>query len=215
MKAVLFDMDGVLIDSETFYMKGTYEWMKEAGFEGEIEDVFRIIGTTMVQTYEIIQKMLDFKYTIKELEEINENYFRENPLDYKNIVIPGTLDLMRHLKSKGIKLAVCSASAKNIIDHVMEVCGFKEYLDYEVSGEEVKNSKPFPDIYLKASEVLGVKPEKCIVIEDSRIGIEAGKNAGMFVFAYRDPKFKQDQSSANAIYESMEDIANHIKTLIA
>ena len=117
MKAVLFDMDGVLIDSETFYMNGMYKWMKEAGFKGHVEDVYVVIGTTMKQTYEIIQKMFNFKYSIKELEDMNNTYFNNHPLDYKKIMIPGSLALMRHLKSKGVKLAVCSSSPKDNIDH--------------------------------------------------------------------------------------------------
>lgn len=214
MKAVLFDMDGVLIDSETFYMNGMYKWMKEAGFKGHVEDVYVVIGTTMKQTYEIIQKMFNYKYSIKELEDMNNTYFNNHPLDYKKIMIPGSLALMRHLKSKGVKLAVCSSSPKDNIDHVMEVCGYKKYLDFEISGEQLSHSKPFPDIYLKASEVLDVKPDECIVIEDSRIGIEAGKNANMFVIAYKDEKFKQDQSKASIAFSSMKEISDYIDNLI-
>ena len=90
----------------------------------------------------------------------------------------------------------------------------KKYLDFEISGEQLSHSKPFPDIYLKASEVLDVKPDECIVIEDSRIGIEAGKNANMFVIAYKDEKFKQDQSKASIAFSSMKEISDYIDNLI-
>ncbi|NLC96048.1 MAG: HAD family phosphatase [Erysipelotrichaceae bacterium] len=215
MKAVLFDMDGVLIDSETFYMEGTYIWMKELGFTGTYEDICTVIGTSMKTTYEMLQKMLKNKYSIKEIENRNVEYFNENPIDYKKIMIKGTLDLIKHLHNNDIKLAVCSSSPKENIDHVMEVCGFKEYLDFDISGEQLKHSKPAPDIYLKASEVLNVDPLECIVIEDSSIGIESGKNANMHVVAYKDYRFNQDQSKADKVFSSMKEIQDYIDTLIA
>lgn len=214
IKAVLFDMDGVLIDSETFYMEGMYKWMQEIGFKGSIEEIYTVIGTNMKTTYEMLQKMMNNKVSIKELEQANNSYFAKHPLDFKSIMIPGALDLMKSLKSKGIKMAVCSSSPKDNIDTVMEVCGFKEYLDFEISGDQLKHSKPAPDIYLKASEVLNVTSDECIVIEDSTIGIEAGKNANMIVIAYKNDKFKQDQSYANYSFKSMQEISDFIDGLI-
>ena len=90
----------------------------------------------------------------------------------------------------------------------------KEYLDFEISGDQLKHSKPAPDIYLKASEVLNVTSDECIVIEDSTIGIEAGKNANMIVIAYKNDKFKQDQSYANYSFKSMQEISDFIDGLI-
>lgn len=206
MKAVLFDMDGVLVDSETFYMNGMFEWLKEKGFKGNIEDTYSIIGTTMETTYMMLSKMLENKYSIDEIIKFNEEYFKRNPIKYNKIVIDGVVELMEFLKNEGIKMAICSSSPYGNIEYVIKECGFDKYLDYIISGESLKESKPNPEIYLKAVNVLRVKKEDCYIIEDSKIGIQAGVNAKIKVIALKDKKFNQDQSNADYIFDSMIDI---------
>lgn len=211
MKAVLFDMDGVLIDSEIYYMEGTYKWMKDVGYEGSFEDVCKIVGTTLDVTYEILSGLLNNGFSVEVVKEINEKYFTDNPLDFKNIMKPHSLELMKFLKDNNIKIAVCSASPKDNILHVMSECGFDKYIDYLVSGEEFTHSKPHPEIYLTAARDLGVDIKDCLVIEDSEKGIEAGKNADMEVIAISDDRFHQDQSRADHRFKSMKEVELFIK----
>lgn len=206
MKAVLFDMDGVLIDSEIFYMKGTYEWMKDLGYTGSFEGICTIIGTTMEKTYDMLYEMLHGKFSLERIVEENEMYFTKHPLDYKSIAKPGALDLFKTLKDKGYKIAICSSSPFDNIEHVAEVCGFKPYLDFVVSGEQFKQSKPHPEIYLHAAEELHVKPEECIVVEDSEFGIQAGISAGMKVIALEDKRLPNNQSKATHIVNSLSEV---------
>ena len=87
IKAILFDMDGVLIDSEYYYHFGTYTWMKRLGFKGDHKELNKLIGTTMATTYDMLYEMFDGKYSKEKLAEINEKYFNEeNPLDCKKIM---------------------------------------------------------------------------------------------------------------------------------
>ena len=87
IKAVLFDMDGVLVDSETYYMEGTLKWMQSIGFTGTFKDVCTLIGTTMDGTYRLIEKMMDYQYTREELERINKQYFNvDHPIQYGHIM---------------------------------------------------------------------------------------------------------------------------------
>lgn len=210
IKAVLFDMDGVLIDSETFYCDGTYDWMKQLGYTGSEEAIYTMIGTTMEVTYQILQKLLKDSHSLDEIRQTNETYFKEHPLPYKTILKSGVKELLIALKEKGIKTAVCSSSPKETIQQVLDECQLNAYFDFFVSGDQFVESKPHPEIYLHAAEVLSVQPEECIVIEDSTLGIQAGRNAKMEVIALRDEKFNLDQSKANRIVNSMQEAAAYL-----
>lgn len=211
MKAVLFDMDGVLIDSEMFYMKGTYDWISKKGFNGKLEDTFRLIGTNMEGTYNLLYEMLNKKYTISEIEEENRKYFLEHPIDYKAILNPFVKEILIFLKEHKIKIAVCSSSPKKTIEKALKECEILEYFDFIVSSDEVEKSKPDPDVYLKACEVLKVSKEDAFVIEDSTIGIEAGKNANIKVIAIKDKFFGQDQTKADYIFENLGKVLEFFK----
>ena len=214
MKAVLFDMDGVLVDSEIFYMQGTYEWIKEKGFKGSFSDVFTLIGTTMQETYQIIYKMLNGKYTLEEIEQMNTKYFTDNPICYKKIVKSGVYEVLEFLKENNIKMALCSSSPKNYIKNILQECNFEKYFDFIISADDVIKSKPDPTIYLKAIEELKVLNDECFVIEDSKSGIQAGKNANIKVIAIKDDRFYQDQTRADYIFTNMKDILEFLKNEI-
>lgn len=204
MKAVLFDMDGVLVDSENFYMKGTYDWISKKGFKGKFEDVFILVGTTLSGTYKLLYEMLDEKYSIEEISKMNEEYFsKTNPIDYKKIMKNGVVELLSFLKENGVQMALCSSSPMYNIKKVLTDCEIISFFDYIISGEDLKESKPNPEIYLKAMERLKVSPKDCFVIEDSTMGIEAGKRAGVEVIAIRDFLFNQDQTRADYIVDDL------------
>ena len=214
IKAVLFDMDGVLVDSETYYMEGTYKWMKELGFKGTYRDVCQVIGTTMEVTYQMIEKMLDSQYTIEQLTKVNEQYFLvDHPMQYKQIMNPDLMDLLNEIKSRGYRCAVCSSSPKETIDQALSECGITSYFDYVVSGEQFTQSKPHPEIYLHASEILNVEVDQCLVIEDSSMGIEAGKNAGMKTIGILDRRFGLKQAHADVLVERLSEVLECVKYL--
>lgn len=209
IKAVLFDMDGILFDSEKHYMAGTIEQMKAYGYRGDIKDIYRIIGTSMKETYEILYELLDRKVELDTIIKNNEKYFLEDhPLDYKELMFDGVEEVVKELKDKEIRLAVCSSSPKETILEALSEMGIKDYFEVVISSDEVSKSKPEPDVYLKAVELLEIEKEDCIVYEDSRLGVEAGINAGIYTIGRRDDRFYQDISEAdyivNDIYELRE-----------
>lgn len=214
IKAVLFDMDGVLVDSETYYMEGTYSWMKDLGFTGTYQDVCQIIGTTMEVTYQMIEKMLHGQYTIEQLTQVNEQYFLvDHPMQYREIMNPDLLDLLNEIKSRGYKCAVCSSSPKETIDQALRECGITSFFDYVVSGEQFTQSKPHPEIYLHAAEMLNVQVDQCLVIEDSTMGIEAGKNAAMKTIGILDRRFGLKQAHADVLVERLSEVLECAKYL--
>ncbi len=214
IKAVLFDMDGVLVDSETYYMEGTYNWMKELGFQGTYRDVCQIIGTTMEVTYQMIEKMMNGQYTIEQLTKVNEQYFLvDHPMQYRQIMNPDLMDLLNEIKARGYRCAVCSSSPKETIDQALRECGITFYFDYVVSGEQFTQSKPHPEIYLHAADMLDVEVEQCLVIEDSSMGIEAGKNAKMKTIGILDRRFGLRQSHADVLVERLSEVLECVKYL--
>lgn len=212
IKAVLFDMDGILYDSEYYYMNGTIEQMRRYGYDGPDEDIYAVIGTTMEETYAILHRLLNGKVPLEVIRKNNEHYFQEeHPLRFREIMFPGVPEELRSLKEMGILTAVCSASPLQLIKDSLQEMDILDLFDFYESGENVRNPKPAPDIYLLAQQELGVAREECVVYEDSTFGIEAGKRAGIYTVAREDKRFFQDQSHADAIVRDIQSLVRWIR----
>ena len=212
VKAVLWDMDGVIINSEKYYMQGTFEWMKQIGFTGDMNQICTIIGTTMDVSSKMLAEMMNNKYTAVEMRQFNDAYFLKNPIKYEDILNDNVENVLKYLKDNKIKIALCSSSPFKNIKHVLKVCNIEKYFDYIVSGEQFEKSKPNPEIYLSALKKLDVKNENCLVIEDSHMGINAGKNAQIYTIALKDKEYSIDQSDADVIIYELNQIIDIIKS---
>ena len=212
IKAILFDMDGVLIDSEYYYHFGTYKWMKRLGFKGDHQELNKLIGTTMATTYDMLYEMVDGKYTKEELAKINEKYFgEEDPLDCKKIMFANVKECLVSFRQMGLKLALCSASPMNTIMDNLRQMEIEDLFDCIVSGDDFERSKPDPMIYLYAMDKLHVTSEECIVYEDSTIGIAAGKASKAFCIARKDDRFGQDQSQADMLINDINELLDYVR----
>lgn len=212
IKAILFDMDGILFDSEAYYMEGTYQQMISWGYQGPKEEIYRLIGTSMEETVNILFELLEGKKSKEDIEKDNWNYFSvEHPLNPKEIMFPGVEDCLAQLKSKGIKMALCSSSPWVTVVDSLDKMGVRDYFDFVESGENLEHFKPEPDIYLEALKFLGVEKEEAVVYEDSRIGIESGKRAGIFTVAREDKRYNQDQSRADKLVKDIQEFAQWIE----
>ena len=209
-KAVLFDMDGILYDSEGFYMDITVDVMRELGYTGPEEPIYDVVGTTADGTWKILYDLLDGAYTGN---EIRQRWLARNaahPLDYRAAMFPDIPDTLKRLKNAGIRMACCSSNTPSVIYRSLDVMGIRDYFDCVISSEEIERAKPDPMIYLKAAETLSIQPADCAVYEDSTPGILSGKRAGMFVFARKDDRFAQDQSKADRIITAAAELADYI-----
>ena len=210
IKAVLFDMDGILFDSEYWYMKGTVEQMRAFGYQGDEKEIYRIIGTTIEGTYRILYELLEGRVSLAQLEESNTRYFREHPIDFKAIMFEDVPAALKRIRAMGIQTAVCSSSPYDYIENGLKDMGIRDMFDYLISGADLEHPKPAPDGYLLARQALGTAPENCIIYEDSTLGIESGKRAGIFTVARRDERFHQDQSQADLIVQNITELADWI-----
>lgn len=211
IKYVFFDMDGTLIDSEEYYIDGTYDMLLNNGFKGNKKDINYIIGTTLDVTYNYLVKLLDNRFTYQEIKIKNEEYFKENPINVNDRVYTDTVKGIMTLKNKGFKIAICSSSTRKEIEKFINILKLNDYIDYYISGEELKHSKPEPDIYLTTLDYFKASKNEAIILEDSYSGIKAGKNAGIYTVARKDIKFSIDQSEANYIVLNMNEFIKHIE----
>lgn len=212
IKAILFDMDGILMDSEYYYMHGTVQWMKELGYNKDEQLLYSIIGTTMDKTYEMLADFLDHKYTKEQLKEINEEYFlSKHPLKPKEIMFDHVKEVLDKLKMMNIKLAVCSSSPKGTINSALEDMGIIDDFDIICCSEDFDYPKPSPDIYLHAMDKLHVDKSNAIVYEDSTIGIKAGVASGAYCIAREDKRFNQDQSEADLLVKDIVELLEFVE----
>lgn len=204
--AVIFDMDGLLVESEHLQSKSFEKVLKQHGIIPEYNEAgtIQIAGITAKENFELIKRKHDISLSADELvglkNEIYSQIIKEG-ID----PMPGAHKLVAGLKEAGIKIAVASSSIPGDIESVLKQIELFDEFDAIVSGSEVKQSKPAPDIFLEAASRLGIRPARCIVLEDAEAGITAGKKAGMRVIAVPNKfTFHNDFSKADLIIKSLE-----------
>lgn len=197
MKAVIFDMDGVIIDSENFWKRAEYEVFSSLGVvvHQEFTSLTKTMTTTEVTKF--WYKKSPWKTnTLEEVEEMVVSRVIDLIEESGNEII-GIESFIKKLKSKGFKIGLATNSPYKIIPVVLKKTGISKYFDILFSAEFVESGKPDPMIYIRTSKELGVDPENCIVIEDSYSGMMAAKKAGMKVVAFVNGNQNLDVSLAD------------------
>lgn len=199
--AVIFDMDGVLINSETFYSEMEQVHFKMLGLNIPHEEHVTYQGTATDEMWRTIKEKHGVPHSLEELVEMTGSLTIPTFQEMEEIpLMPKIKDLLEVLKGKNIPLALASSSYPEVIDIVLDKSGLRKYFPVTVNSKMVGKSKPAPDIFLLAAKLLGVDPGECIVIEDSTNGIRAARDAGMYCIAYNGPGAEfQDQSQAQQI----------------
>ena len=213
IKAVLFDIDGLMVDTESLATEAFIHSAKKQGYDMTKEETLMVLG-----------------FTTKSIYEFWENYFKNSDVSGKQLVddhykyienvlfttgpkkMPYIEELLKYLKENNYKVAVASSSNMNHIINNMEKTGLKKYIDGFASGAEVKNGKPAPDVFLLAAERLGVEPKKCLVLEDSKAGVIAGSSAGAKVIMVPD-MFKPDDECKEKAYKIVNNLGEVINML--
>jgi len=211
VQAVIFDMDGLMIDSERI----TYEIYKEELHKIHYEMNEAFYCTLLGQNKDTICEKFLFEYgtslPVNALwdivhEKIDVRILTEKPLK------KGLLELLTFLKEHKYKAAVATSSTRNRVAVILEKLGIAPYMDIIVCGDEVKKSKPEPDIFLKAAENLNIVPSHCLVLEDSEFGLKAASLAGMKAICIPDMKYPKETSGAYVL-ENLSSVIPIITTL--
>ena len=213
IKAVLFDMDGLMVDTESLATEAFIHSAKKQGYDMTKEETLLVLG-----------------FTTKSIYDFWENYFKNSGVSGKQLVddhykyiedilfttgprkMPYIEELLKYLKESNYKVAVASSSNMNHIINNMEKTGLKKYIDEFASGAEVENGKPAPDVFLLVAKRLGVKPEECLILEDSKAGVIAGSSAGAKVIMVPD-MFKPDEECKEKAYRIVNNLGEVISIL--
>jgi beta-phosphoglucomutase family hydrolase len=208
LKAIIFDMDGVLIDSEPGHKEVEKTLFKNLGIEVPDEEHNQYIGTTSYYMWEKIKSKYNLGQEIEALVSENRSSYLSYLTSCETIEpIYGVKELIKSIHENNIELAVASSSPINVIETIIKLFKLEKYFDVLVTGDDVLKSKPFPDIFLLAAEKLGVKPEDCVVFEDSTHGVIAAKKAGMKCVGYKNlHSGNQDLTPSDLIIDNYDDI---------
>ncbi len=204
IKGIIFDMDGVLINSEDLYKEYEYNFFKNLAKDADEDFINSFRGTA---TRHLVKAMVE-KHNIQTipadkilemLDNGGRTIYEQHP---KLALCNGVLDWLKYFQSNGYKMVIASSNFKDNINYIVERFGLENYFEGFIGGDEVKNTKPDPEIFLKAADMLGLKPEECLVIEDSTNGLKAANSAGCKSIGYlSEGTNTQDLTCANLVFD--------------
>ena len=203
IEGIVFDMDGVLADTEHFYQKRREAYLREKQFvwDGSLDFVGsneKAIWEALVPDDPVLRQKMLLEY---------REYRARHPEPYRELVDPQVKPLFTALKAQVIRIGIASSSEPAAIDAIMDAACVREMVDHRISGVDCGAHKPDPEIYERALKALGVSKERAFAVEDSPAGIEAALNAGLRVYALR-PRHGEriDQSRATAVISSLSQV---------
>ena len=198
IQAIIFDMDGLMLDSQRI---ATETWKKAVtsfGYCLTDEINLSLIGRTMPDTNEILQSAFGSDFPVNEVRLLAEKAFSDLTKDSGIPVKKGLRELLDFLEQRHLKTAVATSTARYYCLHNLQRSDLADRFKVIVCGDEVARGKPAPDLFLRASELLDVVPESCVVLEDSYAGVRAAYNAKMIPIMVPDLKEADDEMRALA-----------------
>ena len=187
IKAVLFDMDGLMVDTESLSTEAFINSAKAQGYNMTKEETLKVLGFTKVNIYQFwIDYFQGTNVDGKKLVDDHYEYIENVLYTVGPEKMPYVEELLKYLRENNYKIAVASSSDTADIKNNLEKTKLEKYIDEIASGAEVENGKPAPDVFLLAAKRLGVDAKDCLILEDSKAGIKAGKASGAMVFMVPD-----------------------------
>lgn len=183
--AVIFDLDGTLVDSMWMWKSIDIEYLARFGIELPMNLQSEIEGMSFTETAHYFKNRFNIKDSIETIKD-DWNKMSEEMYRCRVQVKPGVKEFLQYLKNKGIKTGIATSNSRDLTNICLEALDIKKYFDSVITGCDVSAGKPNPEIYLKNANKLNVSADRCLVFEDIPVGIQAGKNAGMITCAVKD-----------------------------
>ncbi|WP_040280959.1 HAD family hydrolase [Psychroserpens damuponensis] len=208
-KAVLFDMDGVVVDTEPLHHKAYYQMFNDINIDVPEELYASFTGQSTIDISNQLISHFKLPLGAQTLIDIKREHFKtlfKNDTSLQ--LIDGVLNLIKDYHSNGMTLVLASSASMKNINRIFKRFDLDQYFTAKISGADLEASKPHPEIFIKAAELSGHSPKDCFVIEDSTNGITAAKAANIFCVGYNSLHSKdQDYSKADMVISSFENIA--------
>ncbi|WP_312090556.1 HAD family phosphatase [Chryseobacterium sp.] len=186
LKAVLFDMDGVIVDTEPLHKKAYFKTFDELEVEVSADLYSSFTGASTKRVCETLINQFNLKHSHEDIAAIKRSHFKDYFYNDEEFdLIPGVKTLIEHYYHNGIKLILASSATMTTINMVFEKFDLEKYFGGKISGADLKESKPHPEVFQIAAKLAEEPTENCMVIEDSTNGILAAKRAGIFCAAYK------------------------------
>src|SRR4030095_3080653 len=205
---VIFDMDGVIIDSEPVYFKIDKQMFEELNIAVSFEEHCSYVGTSSQNMWNAIITKHGIADQPEELMRKEYSLYKEHLVNATDLQpIEGVVELINDLYKNNFKLVLASSSRMETIDIILNKFKLAELFIIKVSGSELAHSKPHPEIFQKAAELIKSEPKECVVIEDSKNGITAAKAAGMKCIGFLNPSSgDQNLASADMVIRSLKEL---------
>jgi HAD superfamily hydrolase (TIGR01509 family) len=216
IQTVIFDMDGVIIDSEPVYFTIDKQMFEELNIAISFEEHCTYVGTSSQNMWDAIVKKHGIGDHPGELMRKEYDLYVEHLVNANDLQpIDGVIELINDLHKNNFKLILASSSRMEIIDIILKKFKLSDLFIAKVSGSELAHSKPHPEIFLRSAQLAGSEPRECIVIEDSKNGVAAAKAAGMKCIGFLNPSSgDQDLKGADMAIRSFKEVnADLVKIL--
>ncbi|QMU31102.1 HAD family hydrolase [Adhaeribacter radiodurans] len=220
--AVLFDMDGVICDTNSFHLKAWEKFAEKHQLNLEDKDLgYYIYGRTNRDALQLFIKDKAFANgntfsadQLTDLSEEKEALFRDIYRDHVELT-PGLSDFLEELKKASVPMALASNAPISNIDFILDATGTRSYFSAVVDATQVTKGKPDPQIYLRAAEILKIAPDKCVVMEDSTVGVEAGQKAGMKVVGITTTHSREELDHTDLVIDNFDELTiDQLETLL-
>ncbi len=216
IKTVIFDMDGVIIDSEPVHQELEWEMYRELDLKITEDEHRNYVGTSAIDMWTMIREKHPLSKTPDELLVYGREQYWKALEKGRVPLVDGCLPLLELLSQSEFIIQVASSATRPTVDKVLAHFGIGSYFSHRIGGNEVTRSKPDPEIFLRAASQSSTPPEQCLVIEDSANGVKAAKAAGMVCIGYANPGTgNQDLSAADLVVDSLHKIDLNLVRSIA
>ena len=209
IKTVVFDMDGVIIDSEPIHLEIQHQLLNKFNISLTPDEYQSFIGRSSKNMWQELIQRFQLPVALDEVLALDKIHYHQKLRSLPNLeAIPGVKPLITELIQRQLNLLLASSSSQESISVVLDLFQMGDIFQHRISGADLQWSKPHPQIFQKAAQVVNNLPEECVVIEDSMHGVSAAKSAGMYCIGFRNPNSgNQDLSAADLVIDDFRKLS--------